>query len=423
MRTAVWSAVAACLVAGTAAAQVPGPLAAPPVLPAPAVVPEGPPPLEFGVGVPVEAPTVLPGVRPPLPVSGAPIEVPPGPMYWAEVDYLSWRAKGGLVPPLVVGIYTSAVPPLPPDPRMAFPVSDDRINGNVKAGYRLRTGLWIDKPNGTGFEAAYTSFLSSEDSDWFTGGPNTLLARPFVDAVARAPALFLLSDPRAGVQGVAATGTTFDSDGLELNMLRRGPAMFAQEFHWVIGLRYWSLEESLAIAGASQAGGLTIAGYDSFATRNRFYGPQFGGNMYWDRGKLRIELALRMALGLMTQETSIAGGSTAVLPSGAAFDRPGALLALSSNIGDHDRMKLAMVRDMSLNVGYRLTDHVQLRLGYQFLWASNVLRPGLQIDRGVNPTLLPFNPGPVTGPIRPWYRPDGEIFWMHGFTAGLAVQF
>ena len=100
-----------------------------------------------------------------------------------------------------------------------------------------------------------------------------------------------------------------------------------------------------------------------------------------------------------------------------------ACMALPSNIGEHDRMKLALLQDVALNVGYRVSDHVQVRVGYQVLAVSTVLRPGQQIDLGVNPTLLPFSPGPVSGPIRPWYRPDGETFWMHGFTLGVAVQF
>ena len=427
MRTAAWSVVVGCLLAGAAAAQ-PARLApaippAPPTLPAPAAVPEGPPPpVEFGVGVPVGSEGV-PGVRPPMPVSGAPIEVPPGPMFWAGAEYLWWRAKGGLVPPLVVGVYTSANPPLPADPRMAFPVSDDRINGDLKSGYRLRGGMWIDKPNGTGVEAVYTAFLSTDDVNSFVGGSHAILARPFVDVVRRNPALLRLSDPTGALEGIAQVRSTFDSDGLELNMLRRGPAMFGEEMHWVLGLRYWSLEEGLLIATGSRATGLSVAGFDSFTTRNRFYGPQVGGNWHWDRGRFGIDLTMKMAVGGMTQETSIDGGSTALLPSGARIDRPGGLLALSSNMGDFSRTRLAWLRDTTLNVSYRLTDNVQLRLGYEFFWVSSVLRPGQQIDQGVNPTLLPFNPGPVSGPIRPWYRPDGEIFWMHGINLGLAVQF
>ena len=85
------------------------------------------------------------------------------------------------------------------------------------------------------------------------------------------------------------------------------------------------------------------------------------------------------------------GTSSASAGTGAPVDRTGGLLALSSNIGDYDRTKLVLLRDMSINVGYCLTPNVMLRLGFDFMWVSNVLRPGEQIDLGVNPTLLPFS--------------------------------
>jgi Putative beta barrel porin-7 (BBP7) len=417
MRLAAWSVVAGCLLAGAAVAQP-----VPPVLPPPAFA-EGPsPPADSSGGAPSGS-EVIPGVRPPMPVSGAPIEIPCGPMIWTQVDYLLWRAKGGLVPPLVVGVYTSANPPLPTDPRMAFPVSDDRINGDLKSGYRLGAGVWIDKPNGTGIEAIYSSFLSTENTNTFVGGSNVILARPFVDVVQRNPSLLRLSDPAGTMRGIAQVRSTFDSNGAELNVLPRGPAMIGEEMHWILGVRYSSLEENLTVAAASTSNGLSVSDFDSFTTRNRFYGPQVGGNWHWDRDRLGIDFTLKMAIGGMTQETSIDGGSTAMFTSGARLDRPGGLLALQSNIGDFNRTKLAWVRDTSLGLTYRVMDNVQLRLGYEFFWVSSVLRPGQQIDLGVNPTLLPFNGGSVSGPIRPWYKPDGEIFWMHGVNVGVAVQF
>jgi hypothetical protein len=66
---------------------------------------------------------------------------------------------------------------------------------------------------------------------------------------------------------------------------------------------------------------------------------------------------------------------------------------------------------------------VTVRLGYDALWLSNVLRPGEQIDLGVNPTLLPFSATSPTGPGRPEFRYNGESFYMHGISLGLAVQF
>ena len=167
---------------------------------------------------------------------------------------------------------------------------------------------------------------------------------------------------------------------------------------------------------------MRVSEFDSFTTRNRFYGPQVGGNWHWDRGRLSIDVTLKTAVGLMTQDTGIDGGSTAAL-NGARLDQPGGLLALRSNMGEYHRLRLAYTSDLLLGVGYRLTDNLQLRLGYEFTRVSSVLRPGEQIDLGVNPTLFPFNNGPVSGPIRPLYRPDAETFWMHGINFGLALQF
>src|SRR5947209_4348431 len=266
MRATIGTCIAMGLVAGSLFAQTPLKIAPsdPPVLPAPPPVPG--PASDFGTDCPPINPNPFPDVRPPMPVTGAQIEVPPGPMYWTAAEYLFWRAKGGLVPPLVVGVYSSANPPLPTDPRTAFPVSDDRINGDLKSGYRLRFGTWLDKPTGTGVEAIYTSFLSTENVNSFVGNSNVILARPFVNVVQRNPSLLSLSNTTGTLQGIAQVRSTFDSDGAELNMLRRGPAMIGDEMHWVIGFRYWSLEESLLVDAASQASGLGVSEFDSFST-------------------------------------------------------------------------------------------------------------------------------------------------------------
>ena len=87
---------------------------------------------------------------------------------------------------------------------MAFPVSDDRLNGDLKSGYRVRAGMWIDKPNGTGVEAVFTSFLGTENVEPFCRRVE-LDPRPAVRGRGqRDPALFRLSDPTGTLQGIAA---------------------------------------------------------------------------------------------------------------------------------------------------------------------------------------------------------------------------
>jgi Putative beta barrel porin-7 (BBP7) len=206
-------------------------------------------------------------------------------------------------------------------------------------------------------------------------------------------------------------------------MLRRGPAMIGEEMHWILGVRYGGLKENLTIESLSQSGGLRVGSFDTFATKNQFVGGQFGGRWNWNVDRLSIDFIWKLAVGAMNQEVDIDGGSAAALSNGAHIERPGGLLALSSNIGDYNRTKLVVMRDVTLNIGYAITPNVKFNLGYNLFWVSSVIRPGEQIDLGVNPALLPFSGVAPTGPARPAFHFNGEEFWMHGINVGLSVQF
>ena len=400
----------------------PLPPVVPPPPPAVIVTPVAPavpaPPAGFAIGPPpgtVLSPVM---VRPPMPVAGAPEEIPPGPRFWGSFEYLLWRSKGASVPPLVVAVAGST-----PTIHQAVVVSDNTINGGLQSGFRLTGGMWLDKPRGTGVVASYLSFLESGDVTTYLSGPGVVLARPFIDANRGVPALFQLSTPAGTTDGAATVRTNFDAESFEVNMLRRGPAMIGEEMHWVMGVRYINLEESLAIEAISDTGGLRAGSFDRFSTRNNFYGAQVGGRWNFTRNNFTVDVTLKLGLGGMGQEAVVAGGSTVVMASGTRIERPGGLLALGSNIGDYDRTKIVLLRDFSISVGYCLMENVTLRLGYDMLWLSNVLRPGEQIDQRVNPTLLPFSARPPAGVLRPEYRHNGESFYLHGISLGLAVQF
>jgi hypothetical protein len=80
----------------------------------------------------------------------------------------------------------------------------------------------------------------------------------------------------------------------------------------------------------------------------------------------------------------------------------GGLLALSSNIGDYERDRFSMIPELNINVGYKLTQRCKLRVGYTILYWTNVLRPGDQIDREINSTLLPGEVDSLP-PLRPLF--------------------
>jgi hypothetical protein len=105
----------------------------------------------------------------------------------------------------------------------------------------------------------------------------------------------------------------------------------------------------------------------------------------------------------------------------------GGLFAQPTNIGSHRRDVFAVVPEAGVNVGFRLTSWASIVAGYTFLYASNVARPGNQIDRVINPTqsgaIDLTNPATLVGTARPRFKFEGSDFWAHGLNAGLAFQF
>ncbi|WP_299009694.1 BBP7 family outer membrane beta-barrel protein, partial [uncultured Caulobacter sp.] len=78
--------------------------------------------------------------------------------------------------------------------------------------------------------------------------------------------------------------------------------------------------------------------------------------------------------------------------------RSGGLLAQDSNIGNYERNELSVLPQLGVTLGYKLTERLKLTGGYTFVYWSNVVRPGDQIDPEVNPGNLPFaNPPDADG--------------------------
>ncbi len=82
-----------------------------------------------------------------------------------------------------------------------------------------------------------------------------------------------------------------------------------------------------------------------------------------------------------------------------------------------------MVPEVSLRVGWQLGAALRATMGYTFLYASSVARPGGQIDRAINPSQGPaFFTGPPAGPARPVFLGNDADFWVHGLSFGLELS-
>ena len=142
------------------------------------------------------------------------------------------------------------------------------------------------------------------------------------------------------------------------------------------------------------------------------------------RGNLFLASTFKVALGEVHQTVDINGNTTFAVP-GVTTASPGGLLALPTNIGSYTRDHFAVVPEVGVKVGYQVTEHLRVFVGYTFLYLSNVLRPGELIDRTVNVSQLPsiLGPGTLVGAPRPALTFKDTDFWTQGVNFGLELRY
>src|SRR5205085_5165951 len=124
--------------------------------------------------------------------------------------------------------------------------------------------------------------------------------------------------------------------------------------------------------------------FDRFNANNNFYGGQLGLRASYDNTRLFFNAVGKVALGSTIEQLSVNGGTLTSFGSA-----PGAYLAQPSNMGTESRNHFAVVPELNLNFGVRLSPSASIVVGYSFLYVSSVARPGDQIDRVINPSQAP----------------------------------
>src|SRR5262249_29826934 len=129
---------------------------------------------------------------------------------------------------------------------------------------------------------------------------------------------------------------------------------------------------------------------DQFGTRNQFYGGQVGGRLSWQSDRFSIDAAGKIALGATHQVVNIQGGSSQFALPGGFAPTPGVFLggiyAQPTNIGRRTVNDFTVLPSLELKLGYQITQGIRAFIGYDFLYWNQVVRPGNQIDRNLNPT-------------------------------------
>ncbi|HEX5271160.1 MAG TPA: BBP7 family outer membrane beta-barrel protein, partial [Gemmataceae bacterium] len=340
---------------------------------------------------------------------------PSGPRVWADADYLLWWVKNGPLPAPLVTTNADALGSIgalnETATRVLFGGSGGDLNYHQFSGGRVTVGGWLGRDERFGAEVSgfllETRALSFQASS--AGGDAPLVSVPFNATV---PFTFnpagetsLNAGGAPNTVGVSSTSRLWGAEANDLFRLIDRPRW---QLTLLFGFRYLDLDERLGLNDtfSDAAGGGVLSVIDTFHTRNQFYGGQLGLRAGLRFGRLSVDVTGKCALGV-DYEFSDINGSTVTTHGAFGFPTgvvPGGLFAEASNVGRHTDTPFTVVPEARLQVGYDLTRHLRAVIGYDFLYVSDVLRPGAQVDRNVNPTqsvLFGGTGGVLSGPPAP----------------------
>ena len=366
------------------------------------------------------------------------------PHFYARGEYLLWRFKNDQVPPLVTtsspadgGILTG------PTTRVLF--GGDGLSSGTHSGGRFTAGVWLDDCGSKAIEV--TGFFLPGDTKGFDANSANfaVIGRPFFSVNRNAEFAQLTVFPGQSTGNIAVRNSS-DLWGMEANLrccLCDGcvpcddcDRLFGGWNYRVGGLagfRYLNLHEDLSITEnvvnlptAPVNPNVAAVVFDDFSTRNQFYGGQVGLDAEFGNGPWSVDVLGKVALGDTDQHIDINGGQQVTnLTTGTTTSFKGGLLALPSNIGSHNHNAFSVVPEVDLTLSYHINEHWRAFAGYDFLYWTNVVRPGEQIDRVLNEQMIPNFPSnpPPSNAIRPIVPFRESDFWAQGLNLGLEFRY
>lgn len=353
-----------------------------------------------------------------------------------RAEHLQWWSSGMRLPPLAT--FSPAGTPVNQAGVLGLPTTSILIGGEKifdqsMPGGRYTVTYWWDQCSPLGIEAEYFGIFHAGQV-FQAGAPADIVSRPFINALGGLEDAQLVSFPGL------LEGTTTASAHTELHS---AAARFRFDFYhrnsstevewkerhsirWTafLGYRFAHLDEDLTIGEdltdpAAPATDFDIR--DSFETENHFHGGELGLAGEFEDGRWSLDLDARLSLGNHRQRVGI-DGSTVITALGVAQSFQGGLLTQSTNIGTFERDRFALIPEFGASLGYRLHENVRVVAGYRLFFWSNVVRPGDQIDRVVNPNLLAPSVPPVAGPQRPRFAFQEDDFLGQALSFGVEIN-
>jgi hypothetical protein len=363
-----------------------------------------------------------------------------------SAEYLMWWTRGTQLPVLASTSSTpyngflgvgDTVPVL----------GGDRFGQTLHTGGRFGLGWWFTEQQCRGIETRVFFLGRNGTTADVNSNQYPLLARPFyntngdptllpaVTGIRTTPVgsfSELVARPDLAVGGVAARleNTMW---GAEVNYRRNLSCYPCARLEAIAGFRYLNFKEELTVTESFARNGTAtsvptpaVAGVltDQFRVENNFYGGQVGLVGEIRRGRWALDGRASVAFGTVHQQVEINGGQLLLMPNGTTAAYTGGLLALpGANIGTYSQSKFAVMPEVGFNVGYYVTPHLKVFVGYNFLYLSSVIRAADTIDTTIDAARVPnlFPPGiaPVPGVPHPAPQFRTTDFFAQGINFGL----
>lgn len=315
--------------------------------------------------------------------------------------------------------------------------------GGKKSDYDWRSGgrfgltYWTDECHCWGAEVNYFFLPSESKRKGVSADPETALptlASPFYNVFTDAEDHYFISDASDELPytGAALVKTSNSMQGAELNGLMSIYNQCDLSMNLIVGFRYWNFEDKLVFETTSPY--LSVAEdiwqtKDKFRALNNFYGGQIGLGIRYNYCDFFVDLKGKVALGAMCTKARINGEfQTNEYKNYETLETfEGGIFALPTNIGSHSKTKFSVLPEASIKLGYNVTECVAVTVGYNFLYASNVLWATKTMSHRLNPTQsVAIQDDPLAtldGAPEPRAKNKTEGLWVQGVTAGLEIKF
>jgi hypothetical protein len=343
-------------------------------------------------------------------------------------EYLLWWTKSLPVPPLITTSPQGT--PVGQAGVLGLPTTTVLFGGHdllndVRSGGRFTVGGWLDDCQTIGVEGYFFGLEGISDNFSAASNGNPILARPFfnVQTGQQDSLLIAFPDTVKGSANIHVTSTDFYGAGVDGRLNLCCGCCYRVDL--LGGYRFLHLNEGVGI-NETETGvgpnspvpvGTTIVVNDSFHTSNQFHGGELGIDAEFRHCCWYVDVLAKVALGGTREGVSIIGNTS----FNGGPPAPGGVLALPTNSGSFHRDDFAVVPEVGLRIGYQVTECLRAFVGYTFIYWSDVVRPGDQIDLAVNPSQFP--PGHLAGAARPAFAFHDSDFWAQGLSFGVELRY